>query len=554
MVTCSAHADADGQQPLRSRSKPLGLDGLGPKASLTTQTAKLGVSRTAGAGGPRRSPRRWLLLPQFGMQSGLAWLIHGLRSGRLPQVWEQFVAGRSTDSQRRPISQLIPFLPLLRLQFRLFHLSWTSGRADSSLVAYCASNVGDCPTERFLTVSPSSEALEQGRSALHWRCFFSYRFSRCLPIKVVTALRAGGPGVESQRVTCRPPAEETGWRWCKLDGEKVNRVRQTKRYGPESCNLDPAGQAQNDALIVTPGRTGFLDTELGTDMVRRRTQRRWNTWRRTSGRSQTPLASEPRRNGNGSFGAVVTMGPSVTKLDGVAPPPILPMRGCLERIRILMRGDRFFGRGARQRNLGTSLLGNPYKVAVFGRAEATRRYELLLRKDNNLRSLLPELSDTPLGVSLSVGTDMPRRQHHLSLQEHVPRSVRQRRRSRSGAERGSAEQTCEPWGRIPIQTKGRQLTREHQQEEQDGQAEDLRCRSGPASRWRHQVAGWWRIPEHETWLTLPSLHGLLTSCRHASPLDLLDAGKDFRVSFRRRRHRSTQEGSCRRSSRLWVWT
>ena len=116
-----------------------------------------------------------------------------------------------------------------------------------------------------------------------------------------------------------------------------------------------------------------------------------------------------RRNGDGSFGVVETMAsgsrPSVTELDGVAPPPILPVRGCLERIRKLMRRDGYIGRGARQRNLGTSPLGNPYKVGVFGRAEAIRRYELLLRRENNLRSLLLELSGTRL---VWVGTDMPR--------------------------------------------------------------------------------------------------------------------------------------------------
>ena len=87
---------------------------------------------------------------------------------------------------------------------------------------------------------------------------------------------------------------------------------------------------------------------------------------------------------------------SVTELDVVAPPPILPVRGCLECVRKLMRGDRYIGRGAKQRNLEASPFGNPYKVAVFGRSEAIRRYELLLRKDVHLRSLLPELSGTRL--------------------------------------------------------------------------------------------------------------------------------------------------------------
>ena len=59
-------------------------------------------------------------------------------------------------------------------------------------------------------------------------------------------------------------------------------------------------------------------------------------------------------------------------------------------------GDRYISRGARQRNLEGSPFGNPDKVAVFGRSEAVSRCELLLRKDNNLQSLLLELAGARL--------------------------------------------------------------------------------------------------------------------------------------------------------------
>ena len=69
---------------------------------------------------------------------------------------------------------------------------------------------------------------------------------------------------------------------------------------------------------------------------------------------------------------------------------------CLKRVRKLMQGDRHIGRSATQRNLEASLFNNPYKVAVFGRSEAIRRYEILLRKDGKLWSLLAKLSGTRL--------------------------------------------------------------------------------------------------------------------------------------------------------------
>ena len=61
-----------------------------------------------------------------------------------------------------------------------------------------------------------------------------------------------------------------------------------------------------------------------------------------------------------------------------------------------MQGDYYIGRGSRERNLKASVFGNPFKVAVYGRAGAIRRYEAMLRKDDDLLKRLPQLSGSRL--------------------------------------------------------------------------------------------------------------------------------------------------------------
>ena len=73
-------------------------------------------------------------------------------------------------------------------------------------------------------------------------------------------------------------------------------------------------------------------------------------------------------------------------------PPIVPVRGCVEVVRKFMQGDYYIGRGSRERNLKPSVFGNPFKVAVHGRAGAIRRYEDMLRKNDDLLKRLPQLS------------------------------------------------------------------------------------------------------------------------------------------------------------------
>ena len=58
---------------------------------------------------------------------------------------------------------------------------------------------------------------------------------------------------------------------------------------------------------------------------------------------------------------------------------VLLVTGCLQRIRMLVQGDRCIGSGSRRRNLESSISGNPFKVAVH---EAIRRCEDVLRKES----------------------------------------------------------------------------------------------------------------------------------------------------------------------------
>ena len=73
-------------------------------------------------------------------------------------------------------------------------------------------------------------------------------------------------------------------------------------------------------------------------------------------------------------------------------PVVLPIRGHLDSIARMMIGDCFFDRSSRQRSLSQSLFCNDFKVAVFGREEAIRRFSLKLLSDNHLRDRLWTLS------------------------------------------------------------------------------------------------------------------------------------------------------------------
>ena len=67
-------------------------------------------------------------------------------------------------------------------------------------------------------------------------------------------------------------------------------------------------------------------------------------------------------------------------------------RAWLEEVRKFMRGDYYIGRGSTQRGLTQRLFCNDYKVSVYGRKEATWRFEQKLTSDSALRETLWTMS------------------------------------------------------------------------------------------------------------------------------------------------------------------
>ena len=55
-------------------------------------------------------------------------------------------------------------------------------------------------------------------------------------------------------------------------------------------------------------------------------------------------------------------------------PPVVPIRGCLEKIRRLLKGDEYAGRGSSQCGLDRRRLCNSHKVSVFGRKLAIQKF------------------------------------------------------------------------------------------------------------------------------------------------------------------------------------
>ena len=78
--------------------------------------------------------------------------------------------------------------------------------------------------------------------------------------------------------------------------------------------------------------------------------------------------------------------------EDVRNPPIVPIRGCLEKIRRLLKGDEYVGRGSSQRGLGRGPLCISYKVSVFGRNLAIQKITEEIRTNPKLREHLPRLS------------------------------------------------------------------------------------------------------------------------------------------------------------------
>ena len=67
---------------------------------------------------------------------------------------------------------------------------------------------------------------------------------------------------------------------------------------------------------------------------------------------------------------------------------VLPVRGHLDAVKRLLKGDLYIGRGSRQRSLGKGRYCNNYKVSEFGRDVAITKFrEMLLQDESMFRSL-----------------------------------------------------------------------------------------------------------------------------------------------------------------------
>ena len=67
-------------------------------------------------------------------------------------------------------------------------------------------------------------------------------------------------------------------------------------------------------------------------------------------------------------------------------PLILPIRGCLEDVKAMMKGDHYIGRGCRQRDLPRGPFCNNYRVGKCGRQAAIELFETHL-------TTVPQLMD-----------------------------------------------------------------------------------------------------------------------------------------------------------------
>ena len=75
-----------------------------------------------------------------------------------------------------------------------------------------------------------------------------------------------------------------------------------------------------------------------------------------------------------------------------ATPMVLPIRGCLDSVKRLLKGDLYIVRGSRQRSLTKSRYCNTFKVSEVGREMAIDKFRETLRQDQALHRSLWTLS------------------------------------------------------------------------------------------------------------------------------------------------------------------
>ena len=82
---------------------------------------------------------------------------------------------------------------------------------------------------------------------------------------------------------------------------------------------------------------------------------------------------------------------------------LAPSRGFLDDARVFKRDDVYIGRGSKQRGLGSSIWGNPFKVKEHGLQEAVRLFRVFLANDAKLKSEVPKLTGKRLLCHCKLG-------------------------------------------------------------------------------------------------------------------------------------------------------
>ena len=117
------------------------------------------------------------------------------------------------------------------------------------------------------------------------------------------------------------------------------------------------------------------------------------------------------------------------------------MGGCLEKIRRMLQGDEYIGRGSSQRRLGRSPCAIPTRSRLWketGNTEFRRSDPHRSEASGTLASSLWETPRMPLPAHAGVS----RRQYYCRIQAAVPGGLRQGRYEGRSPIFSSSEQTC----------------------------------------------------------------------------------------------------------------
>ena len=98
-----------------------------------------------------------------------------------------------------------------------------------------------------------------------------------------------------------------------------------------------------------------------------------------------------------------------------ATPSIVPLRGHLDAIKHLTKGDRHIGRGSRQRGLLRDRFANPFKVAQCGGEQAIALFTPTLKSDISAHVSIVDIVRGAPRVPPCCETELPRRRVGSSL-------------------------------------------------------------------------------------------------------------------------------------------